>query len=50
MNRQNRKVPHIKLTDENWIITDVSVAGNVPKGEDLSEFLRSMLLLTWGLD
>lgn len=45
MTRQNRKVPHIKLMDEKWITTDVSVAGNVPKGEDLSEFLRSMLLL-----
>lgn len=36
---------HIKLTDENWTITDVPVAGDIPKGEDLSEFLKSMFLL-----
>lgn len=36
---------HIKLMDENWTITDVSVAGDIPKGEDLSEFLKSMFLL-----
>lgn len=45
MTRQNRKASHIKLTDENWTITDVSAAGDIPKAEDLSESLRSMLLL-----
>ena len=39
------KASHIELTDENWTITDVSVAGDIPKGEDLSESLGSMLLL-----
>lgn len=42
---RNVKASHIKLTDEDWTIMDVSVAEDIPKGEDLSESLGSMLLL-----
>lgn len=45
MSRQSKKVSHIKFTDGNSTITDVSKEGDIPEGEDLSGCLRNILLL-----
>lgn len=40
----SNSLAHIKLTDEKWTITDVFVAGDIPKGEDLSEVPQEHVL------